>query len=945
MKRFLFTILICLGTLSVDAKTDYKVQLQKDFSVTITTKDGVQQVYKPDFMVMMSPQNPQKRFRRGDFGKINYSVPTWGKLDDDFKVDPKMHLPDGFNPETDRAYGKGRTADYFMSAPHMTLSATGATQEKGTIRWTFPEEENFTLSASLKLSKIGNGMPWIEIKFIPKQAAWYSIGYVGAPSCNPEETDEIWQGQIWQEKRFPHRSFISEAFRATIPATMVTKQGVTTSVIANPKYIPFTVDVPFSRNAQFGVLLRNKEGQAQPMVFAPVMGGYQSKMDANKPFTFDFYLYQAKSSLLDSFEFLAKEVCEFRDLRKNTTCNLNTTITNISDFVQHSPILFDEELKGFNYSTDVPGSVKNISASHLMETAILSDNEEVFLKRARPIFEYGLSREGFLFSTNEKVKSQGASHKLNGPGVPVTDLLISYIYSGQKTEYFLHEAQRRYFTNDVRILNEEADYADIWLNSLALYRATGEERYLKRAIKDCDDYLAYRLPKQVDFSDKSYHHWVYWISYCNQWVELYQMYKLTGYKRYLDAAHEGARYYTQYCWMTPVIPNAEIKVNLHNKVPTYRIRGSKTPIEMSEEMVEAWKVSEIGLAPESTNTSHWHRGVFMSHHAPFMMRLAAETGDDFLRAIARHAVVGRYEGFPGYHINDGRTTAFAKKDWAWRPQKDLNKHTSIHYNHPASHLTMLWDYLFSDFFYLSQRQIDFPSEYSKGYAYCRSMVYGMKAGTFYGEKNVYPYMPDGLMTVSNPQANYLAGYGNGKFYVALSNQSDEDIEVSLEFDAQKSGIAHDQKYKVALWKENQPRGKAKIERGRITVSLKAKGITALIIEGVSVKTKFQHKYFTSTPMWAKTYTSTNFLNDRAVFFNFGEGLSSVYLWHEADNKKVAKTTLHYAIDGKWQVTSKKGYPYEFTIEIPDSAQQFDYWWEVTNTNGEMLKSSQGTLFK
>ncbi len=87
------------------------------------------------------------------------------------------------------------------------------------------------------------------------------------------------------------------------------------------------------------------------------------------------------------------------------------------------------------------------------------------------------------------------------------------------------------------------------------------------------------------------------------------------------------------------------------------------------------------MTPESTPTCNGHRAVFMPNYAPFMMNIAAETGDDFLHDIARSTVIGRYENFPGYHINAGRTTAFEKYDFPLHSFEELNGHTSMHFHH------------------------------------------------------------------------------------------------------------------------------------------------------------------------------------------------------------------------------------------------------------------------
>lgn len=149
-----------------------------------------------------------------------------------------------------------------------------------------------------------------------------------------------------------------------------------------------------------------------------------------------------------------------------------------------------------------------------------------------------------------------------------------------------------------------------------------------------------------------------------------------------------------------------------------------------EESVDAWRVSEIGLTPESSQTCNGHRGIYLSSFAPWMLRIARDAKDPFLQAIARSALIGRSESFPGYHLNAGRTTAHEKADFAMRSLPELNGVTSLHFNHPWPHATMILDYLVSDVYYRSDAKIDFPAEYAEGYAYVHSKIYGSQPGRF-----------------------------------------------------------------------------------------------------------------------------------------------------------------------------------------------------------------------
>ena len=63
---------------------DCKVAIVNDTDLQITLNDGTARVFKPEFTVLYSEENPQKLLRRGNVGTnhgeaLLYNVPTWGR--------------------------------------------------------------------------------------------------------------------------------------------------------------------------------------------------------------------------------------------------------------------------------------------------------------------------------------------------------------------------------------------------------------------------------------------------------------------------------------------------------------------------------------------------------------------------------------------------------------------------------------------------------------------------------------------------------------------------------------------------------------------------------------------------------------------------------------------------------------------------------------------------
>lgn len=94
----------------------------------------------------------------------------------------------------------------------------------------------------------------------PRIEAWFSVGYTGAPVHRLDDLAEVWQPFLWQEKRFPERSYLTAAFQCSLPATFVRKGNVTLGVVADADELPFS-PLPLLDNSRFGVALRNPAGR------------------------------------------------------------------------------------------------------------------------------------------------------------------------------------------------------------------------------------------------------------------------------------------------------------------------------------------------------------------------------------------------------------------------------------------------------------------------------------------------------------------------------------------------------------------------------------------------------------------------------------------------------------------------------------------------------------
>lgn len=903
---------------------------------------GKQYSFRPEFTVMFTEHDPGVALKPAGIKKVNYNVPTWITTDSalaDFKQKQigAETAGDGFDDRILRGKNELRTANLFQSGQQMVVKATSSVIKNDTIFFQFPTNEKFVLSAWI-LTR-ANPYPEMHFTFVPRKKGYYSVGYTGAPSLDKKNVEELWQSLIWTEKRIPDAPYLTPSYMATLPTTMVNDGTATIAVLASPEYLPFQ-PLPLFTNSQFGVAVLNASKQLQPQVFAPILGGMNSFMEAGKSFNFSFRLIAEPLTLTATHEKLATSIFAFRDYRQNSIASMNTTLDNLIDYSKSSYAWFVDSLKGFAYSTDVPGAVKNVSSLNPLEMAIVRDDEEMFEKRAYPLIEFMLSREKFLFSLDSTQKIQSPSRKLKGPIAPISELGALYTIFGKQNNFYTELAQKEYNSSRTRNL-DDLEKGGNWINAMFLYKMTGDTIYLSRSRSMADEYLRKRVQVRMSsFNDPMYSSHFFWPTFTNHWEEFLELYELTGEQKYLDAAHDGARHYALFTWMAPVIPDSLITVNKGGKAPIYWYLKSKGHEQMyyPEEQVPAWRLSEIGLTPESSGTATGHRGIFMACYAPWMMRIGYYTNDSFLIKIAKASLVGRSTNFPGYHINTERTTAYEKPDFP------LHEHTkqsvnSFHYNHILPMASLFLDYLVSDAFTRSRGKIYFPHEYIEGYAYLQNKFYGHAKGRFYQYQDVQLWMPSRLVKSENIELNYVSGRKGDTLLLAFSNQSHQPVTSVVTLNSQWVKFKKQSKLQPLQGKSGDLRDSS------FTVTVPPNGITALAIAQVDIQSPFQSKILNTIRDNSQDYAAIPEGNAKAFLFKLGNMGRRLFVYLEDDDNKWSKAALVYTDkNGKKKSLQKSAYPFEFTVDA-DVKRPVEFSLQLTGRDGKIVQSKTYRLGK
>jgi hypothetical protein len=918
--------LLPAGVSAAAVENQYGMKVEKDGSVAISML-GHTAHFRPHFSILVSDTDPSLKLARDS--ETAYDVPSW--------------LP---------ASSANRTTDLFGAGEVISIDAAHTEVEGTTVRWTFPEQPRFRLQAKLVMSPAGQD-PVIEFQFTALAPGWYSIGYTGSPEVEQSAITRLWQPLVWQERRFPSHSFLSMELMCSLPAVFVQSKDDTVGLSVDPSEVPFRL--PTMKNSRFGVALRNPEGRAQPMVFSPVFGLEDSHFKPGVTARFRFRIFVRDGDWFDTYRHVGQDIFGFHDYRHNGPASLNTTLDNMVDFAMNDTYSgWVPDLKAFDYTTDVVGTVKLVSALHPLSVAIIRDDPEIYRRRALPMTEYILSRQKYLYSVSETVTGQNASHLMKGPCAEVSELSALYSMSLNRTPAFSHYAE--VLSKTPRRLNlNMVSTGDNFQDMLALYRMTSDDSYLEKAKAKALLYIAQRIDQtQEDFKDVHVETGgQFWTDFAPKWIDLLELYETTQDTRFLNAAEAGAKEFAQYIWLDPAVPDHDVLVNKGSKTivsssPTRMVKHDPEPIPAPEEMVPAWRVSQIGLTPEASTTYAGNQAVLLTHYAAYMLRLSYYTGDTFLRDIARSAVVGRYENFPGYDIKGEFTTTYQRPDYPLRPWNQLT-YNMMYYNQVWPNIALLYDYLISDAFTRSKGKVNFPSRYAQGYAYLQSKVYGDRPGEVYGEGGVRLWMPGKLVQSDQPEVNYVSGYGRDALYLILMNQSSNSLQVHLRLDPNIVPLDVNRDYKVRVWHDNRTGAGEQLVQGQVIVPVSTKGITVLAIDGLRIHPSFQGEYVdpNAKPLSEQSYhtIASSFGQVNGMLLSMGRSLTSAYVWLEATEKELKEARLTYKDGDQWKTIVDSHYPFEFSLPVSEIEPAFEFYVDGVKPDGTVMRSGQVDLHR
>lgn len=768
------------------------------------------------------------------------------------------------------------------------------------------------------------GTSHVSVKLICKAAksGYYSMALAAFQEMPWVEVTNIQLPPMFQYRRISNKPvmLLSAMMQQPLAIAETTRDNLPFTVFVSGDTASFPLEWGSSRDAPMGFAIKNERNRVQPVAFAPVLGLKESKLDAGQTIEKDFVIGAVGADWNTALEYISNNIYKVKDYRSQRQTSLTQAIFNITDLLKNDDAAgWSPELKGFYDIEGNPKTAPTVVHSAplaLVSTAVVSKDEDFYLRRALPAIEYTLSRSGYRWA--KEVVPDGFNNTprsliLN----PFTSQFTTAYYEGLykllgETNPWLKEIALP--SDKIRRTSGYAVNVPAWVQELAAYRFTNDAGFLNAAKEGADKFINSNV-KTNSATPLGKAHFYNATMYA-YWWDLLDLYELTQEEKYLKAAETSAFHTIAGIRSIPQVKDALQTIHPGNNYTgnttmwwkgdqKYRLGFPRVTGDAIEKQVPQSLVSPVGLGFEQPFTyfepGKTVRPVYMSSWAPHLLRLYQYTGRSIFLTYARNAVIGRFANYPGYYA-----TGFSDINMSDSfPYKGPDI-SSIYYHHIPPHLAFSTDFLITEAVQRSEGKLSFPYVKQDGFVWFTNRIYGSGWGRMYNDKRVRLWMKKDLVTLNTPEVNYITAVSDSKFWLVLLSESASDLPVKLKLSSE-AGVAASAT--AALFKQGKNKSvDLKMQGHELSVQLGAKGYAAVAFPLERKPDKPEQAAPVSAGMkvldmgapWGKVFL----FRIRSPF-----GWDSIYGFAETALAKGATV----AITCNGQSLEKKEYPFEWSF--------------------------------
>lgn len=632
--------------------------------------------------------------------------------------------------------------------------------------WTLPERGSYVS---------------VKFRFRPARTASYSIALHGMKGVGEEDCTGTLMPPMYAGRRLPASSGMLFSSMMTQALSVVSAGEVSAFVCADLDVFPQSWGS--SDSSPVGFSLRNSRGEFQPVGFSPLPGMPDAVVERGGLVEASFVSGVALGGWDTALEYVSNNIFRVEDYRRPEGCSLTGVMENIVRLLKDDLSCgWAGRHKGFwdieaDGNTD-PAVVQSAPLA-LLGVSAMTDDEELYERRALPAIEYVLSRGSYRTRTALPAELD-----------PFGSVFPTTLYEGINT---LSGGLNPWLEalalpgGEIRAANGYFTSVQPFRQELSAYRLTGDASRLSRAVGLADAFAQEILDDDIaETSPGNFYN----SRMRPDWTPLLDICDAVGDGRYLEACARGAAHTIAGVRSWPRVCDGLMTLHpggVYEGVSTVWWRGTerhrlgfpRSEGDAPEHTAEAWTVSPVGLGIEQPATYFVRsagknvRPVFMNSWAPRLMELSSRTGRDIYETYGRNAVIGRSQNYPGYYAT-GYTDITSSADFPY-VGPDVS---SIYYHHIPAFLAMIQDCLVTSVTARSRGAVSFVPARQEGFVWFANNVYGRAKGFVDGEEATL-FLPSGSVSTDNPAVSVLAARARGRLYIILSNDGDRDVDTRI----------------------------------------------------------------------------------------------------------------------------------------------------------------------
>lgn len=800
---------------------------------------------------------------------------------------------------------------------------------------------------------VAGDYPVISHDFTAAVAGSYVVGYQSFDRVARADLTEVLCGAIQHSRVLLDNPFPIAAWELMVPASLRESNGLTLGTFIPSEVLKVEHERLSGRSRQAFAMTPYDDRQGLcPTAFAPAKGELGT-LAAGESMAYAFGLVVDEAPLGEAVESLVRDEYGYHAYRANVQGSLTTQVHNMVDLVSEGPDATDDayvaswsgwwpRLKGFAY-TEIPQAVRTVCATALLSAYYLTGTDDaLYRRRARPMMEYHLSRNAVGFRLGaDSISVDGATWNQVRRN-PLTLGTYATMLRGEAAAATVATLDGVELYGEARFGGETGGPAP-WAPALVAHRLTGDAAWLTLARQAATVYAARRIEPGYDLVTGKVSRGTFGNDLVRRWIDLVVLWEETGRTdtNLLAAARTEARRLVTQTVVRPAPTSTQLSVQptvthqydwgadgdevWSDPLPPYPRRLA----DVAARTVPAWQVNTCGLTceqPSSLVTGVEEAGGMVHNQGwgSFMMRLGAATGDQLLVDCAHNLLTGRGANYPGYYDRQFDVTHFAA-DFPYQGPPGV---TDVYLHHVPAQISLALDQLFTEQEIRSGGRVRFPHVFeSSRYAYFHYSSYGHAAGDFDGETGVWPYLPRGIVTISEIALNWLTGVGNGKLYLSVTNSSALAKTGTVTLGAIVGSIPA----QVTVIRDDGTRTTVTVDANRsFPVSVPARSWRGVIVDGVGITPRPWHR--PSPAVDHSTLSHATVGPARGVLLPRPDRTGfDAFVWTTCSPTDTASTLRYRINDGAVVAAAGKQFPYEWTIPVSDRTATFAF--QVVTADG------------